>query len=286
MLAVEDGMIQLLDVLLQYGADPNTSSDMKVASETTVYVYPLIRAAALGNLGAVDRLLKARAEVDARGKRPVYTALAEAAAHGHADIVHLLLRREAKADINVALCMASAKGYTAIVKDLLPKADVDAVVGIYSRSDVTMKGKHTALQAASANGHTSTVKELLKEDINVDIVTEGHFGTALHAAVVKGHLKIVDILLSRNADPNVILPGHGSALHTAVLYFKQMEVKSLLEHNANAKLSAECTFPVYRRTCCSKEIVSVPLSVTRGRWLQKLPLLISSRDRSRPYKIY
>ncbi|KAH8680015.1 hypothetical protein BGZ60DRAFT_525207 [Tricladium varicosporioides] len=138
-------------------------------------LYGLLYAAGSGHLGVVQRLLDAKADVNAAdaagyGGR---TALQAAAAGGHLEVVQRLL--DAKADVNAAaryrgrtaLQAAATGGHLEVVQRLLDaKADVNAAAARY--------GGRTALQAAARYG--------------------GH--TALQAAAVGGHLQIVALLKS------------------------------------------------------------------------------------------
>jgi hypothetical protein len=90
-----------------------------------------------------------------RGK----TALHLASAHGHANIVHLLLKHKAncKATSNgewTALHMAAERGYKEVVRELIDyRADVNAA---------TTKGR-TPPHWASFNGHIEVVEILLRQ---------------------------------------------------------------------------------------------------------------------------
>ncbi|KAI1404230.1 ankyrin repeat-containing domain protein [Hypoxylon fuscum] len=152
-----------------------------------------------GHLEIVERLLAAKTDVNAAGYRDP-TALQAAIEGSHLKIAERLLA--AKADVNAtgnyrgrtALQIAAKGGYLEIVeKFLAAKADVNAVGGYTGR---------TALQAAVKGGHLEIVERLLaaKADVNA---TGGYRGrTALQIAAGGGYLEIVEKLLAAKADVN------------------------------------------------------------------------------------
>ncbi|KAI1740288.1 hypothetical protein F4680DRAFT_115030 [Xylaria scruposa] len=189
--SVKDNNLDALNVLLegQYLGSENSG--------------PLVVAARGGYLEIVEKLLAAKADVNAVSAENDWTALQVAAGRGHIDIVECLLT--AQADVNAAaaysngrtaLQAAAEKGHLKIVKRLLAiKADVNAAPAI--------DGGLTALQAAAKGGHLEIVERLLAAKADVNAAAANHNGrSALQAAAEKGHLNIVKLLLAAKADVN------------------------------------------------------------------------------------
>jgi tetratricopeptide (TPR) repeat protein len=120
--------------------------------------FPLIIPTYDENINRIQSLLASGADVNAKDINGV-TALWQAAANGHLDIVKVLL--ESGANVNIqhkslgvtALWMAAREGHTEIVK-LLLAAGADVKAGA--------KDTYTPLEIAKEKGHTEIIK-LLKE---------------------------------------------------------------------------------------------------------------------------
>ncbi|KAL6713035.1 hypothetical protein ACLMJK_009431 [Lecanora helva] len=161
-------------------------------------------AAAHGHLDTVERLLQAKADVNAAAVE-FYgrTALQAAAGGGYLDTVERLL--QAGADINAGaagnngrttLQAAAGGGYLDTVERLLQAgADINAAAA--------GNNGRTTLQAAAGGGHLAVVERLLqaKADIN-DATAIDNGRTALQAAAEGGHLDVVERLLQARADVN------------------------------------------------------------------------------------
>ncbi|KAL8660534.1 MAG: hypothetical protein Q9202_006457 [Teloschistes flavicans] len=163
----------------------------------------LVAAAAGGHLAVVERLLQAKADVNAE---PAYntgrTALQAAAEGGHLAVVDRLL--QAKADVDAkpasyssrtALQAAAEGGHLAVVERLLQaKADVNAKPAQHSG--------RTAFQAAAA-GHLAVLERLLQAKADVNAKPAQDSGrTALQAAAEGGHLVVLERLLQAKANVN------------------------------------------------------------------------------------
>ncbi|KAI9765585.1 MAG: hypothetical protein M1840_007274 [Geoglossum simile] len=198
------GRSQFVDILTGLGKIQNL--DLGIALQV---------AAGGGHLDVVERLLVAKADVNASAADGGFgrTALQAAAGGGHLDVVERLL--VAKADVNAsaadggfgrtALQAAAGGGHLDVVERLLvAKADVNAAALSYD-------GGRTALQAAAGGGHLDVVERLLvaKADVNA-AAANGYVGrTALQAAAGGGHLDVVERLLVAKANVNAAAADYG-----------------------------------------------------------------------------
>ncbi|CRK21321.1 hypothetical protein BN1708_013067 [Verticillium longisporum] len=152
-----------------------------------------------GHLHVVEKLLDAKADVNAVTAHWGETALQAASGGGHLHVVETLLA--AKADVNAAtayrgrtaLQAASEGGHLHVVELLLiAKADVNAAAA-------SAWGR-TALQAASEGGHLHVVERLLAASADVNAAASTRQGkTALEAAVRGGYDQVVSRLIAAGA---------------------------------------------------------------------------------------
>ncbi|KAJ5717688.1 hypothetical protein N7488_003334 [Penicillium malachiteum] len=205
--ASREGCHDLLGVFFRVVANP----DARVSDQT-----PLQAAAGRGHLEVVERLLAAKADVNApAGGSNGRTALQAAASGGHLEVVERLL--VAKANVNTpaggsngrtALQAAASGGHLDVVERLLvAKANVNTPAGFRGR---------TALQAAASGGHLDVVERLLAATADVNAPAGDQYGrTALQAAASGGHLEVVERLLVAKADVNAPAGFDGTALQAA-----------------------------------------------------------------------
>ncbi|KAF8441155.1 ankyrin repeat-containing domain protein [Terfezia claveryi] len=224
-LAVEEGIMTAVQLLLKKGADVNITGGQ--------YGTALIAAICCGHKDILQLLLKKGADVNITGGK-YRTALIAAAYRERKDIVQLLL--EKGADVNItggkygtALIVAAAISHYKsrdIVQLLLKKgADVNITGGEYG----------TALIAAANCGYKDIVQLLLKKGADVNI-TGGEHGTALIAAANRGQKNIVQLLLEKGADVNIPGSKHGPALTAAANSGDKDIVQLLLEKGADINL--------------------------------------------------
>ncbi|KAH6725013.1 ankyrin repeat protein [Leptodontidium sp. MPI-SDFR-AT-0119] len=204
----------------------------------------LLHAAKGGHLEVVERLLDAKADVNAAaatvGEGGSRTALQAAAEGGHLDVVQRLL--DAKADVNAvagwrgrtALQAAAGGGHLEVVQRLLDaKADVNAAAAD--------NDGRTALQAAVGGGHLEVLQRLLDAKADVNAAAANSYGrTALQAAAGGGHLEVVQRLLDAKADVNAAAAyGGGRTALQAAAEGGHLEVlQRLLDAKANVNAAA------------------------------------------------
>jgi len=158
---------------------------------------PLLRATYAEDLAAVEKLLRQGADAKTANRYGA-TALATAAANGHAGIITRLLAAGASANERApggetVLMIAARTGRLEAVKALLERgADVNATE--------PTRGQ-TALMWAAAEGHAGVVEALVRADAHVTTrLATGY--TALLFAVREGRLAAVEALLKAGANVN------------------------------------------------------------------------------------
>ncbi len=185
--ACTNGNIDIVDLLLKYGADPNLGSDDSGNPEV-----PLIIAAARGHAGVVRVLLLAHADpnlVDSKGN----TALISASLAGSANVARELL--DAKADPNhpdpdgnTAVILASQYGRLDMVRCLLA-AGADP--------NLKNKAEMTALLESASEGSATIVSALIAKGADLGATQEGK--SAIDLAKINGNARALTVLRSSNA---------------------------------------------------------------------------------------
>lgn len=116
----------------------------------------------------------------------------EAATHGHADVVGILLEHYNVSDegrLAQYLYAACSYGHVSCVQTFLDKGASPNTVG---------GRRGTGLQVAVLEGHKDVVRLLLARGVNLEIVN-AKFGTPLSAAAEMGHERIFQMLLNAGA---------------------------------------------------------------------------------------
>ena len=238
---------QVLDLLLQAGADPNAQDE----KGSTILTY----AAGKADLEAVDLLLKAGADVK-KGKPLFATCNQSFSPDAYQYMKPALIQSarvaqrliQAGADVNAVmddswtvLWFCSYSGNDEVVKVLLQEKASSTIPNKYGTPpliaaveqghpyvvaafvqaraplDVTDKKGDTALIKAIREGHTEKIVSMLLESgANPNIA--GEYGlTALMYAAGRGHTEIVRMLLEAGADPKITDIGGQDALYHAAL---------------------------------------------------------------------
>lgn len=195
---------------------------------------PLMRAAAVGDRAAVERLLAAGADPDRVVPRQG-TALILAATAGAEEVVAALLEQGADPNLadpagnrwanlpRTALNGAARAGCLACVRHLLERG---------ARVDAAPEGDATPLMAAARYGHLDITRFLVEREADVNARIQGD-GTPLIEAARGGHAAIVELLLERGATPDVAVSGDGNPLIMAAAGGHLEIARTLLDAGAD-----------------------------------------------------
>ncbi|KAM9347715.1 uncharacterized protein ankrd50l [Symphorus nematophorus] len=199
LLAAYEGNDDVVELLLEAGADVDETAGPDGSVSAAAAVTPLLAAAAMGHMKTVSRLLFWGAAVDAidcEGR----TALCLAAARGSVEVVRALLDRgldeNHKDDLGwTPLHAAACEGHRAVCAALTERGSMARV------GEMDIEGRIPLILAAQ-EGHWSTVRLLLDRRSPIDHrAYDGH--SALSAALLEGHAEVAELLMRRGADTDV-----------------------------------------------------------------------------------
>lgn len=190
--AARDGRTDLLQMLIQNGADVNVTNSM---GETALKF-----AVANNNISAVKLLLAAKASIDPRdfnGETPLHAA----AARGNVEMVSLLLKSGAAVDATnnnqaTPLLLAVLGGYTESVRTLLQHKAEPNHSGTVRLPNGNMLNGWQADYLAMYNAKNDILKLLLDAGANAKTNYE------IFDAISKNNSEAVQILLDHGVDPN------------------------------------------------------------------------------------
>ncbi|XP_014674675.1 PREDICTED: tankyrase-1-like [Priapulus caudatus] len=212
--AARNGLIDIVDLLLQHGADVGVANESREGA--------LHFAASYGYAQIVGLLLQFGADANARdvdGRTPLHAAVSE----GFADATHVLLRYGADRCVvddagMTALHLAASLGHLAIAKLLLTPREARPTAA-YCRADDA--GNVPKLE---------TIVKMLARHANSAFVNaaDRKSRTALHFAVWRS-AEFTVFLLQNGADPNSVDGSGCTAFHVACM--------EPLKHNALILLS-------------------------------------------------
>ncbi|CRG91178.1 Delta-latroinsectotoxin-Lt1a [Talaromyces islandicus] len=245
------GNLDILRTLLLFGADPERFVLNRARG------FPLIDAAASGNLEAVYMLLEAGANVNSYAPDHYGTALQAATYHKHLKVARLLI--EQGADVNVtyrtqrqiplhAIGMPEYSPFgIAVERNDISLVQLLIANGAYVGGCVANEVAYShgpgrcPLHNAIENENADLADFLLFSGADINCRNGFRCGdTPLQAAVRRSHLQMVNFLLQRDADVNAA-PATSSGL-TAIQAAAQSGnidiVRVLLENNADVNAPA------------------------------------------------
>ena len=189
LIAVLEGNLVIVQVLLQHGADPNLCDH----NGNT----PLILAAYFGHFDIAKALVEAKADVQARDEEGS-RALCYAAQQDNLDIVKYLVE-QTDSDIH----HQNFKRVTPLMKCVGHFEVFEYLAGLGSDINAVNVNHADALLAALAGDHLNTVTFLLDNGVNVD--QQDYQGvTPLFMACHKQLTYLVKRLLEAGANPNIM----------------------------------------------------------------------------------
>ncbi|VDI51198.1 Hypothetical predicted protein [Mytilus galloprovincialis] len=260
-MACYKGRFDILQILLNYGADTSILCDSLLFGKACMDGYPSILEFLIWNNNTAISL-------------EANTLLVEACIRGHTDIVAVLLDdypQGFQCDFNykLPLCIACHCGHADIVRVLLKYCveivseikydEVEKMLSEYNYyaesfgfsplsiiSNIEQRNKLSCgciydfyskyaklpLQLACYFGHVKTIKVLLENKFDVN-QCNSYGESSMYTACVKGHTNVVELLLGANADLFRCNKFGKSPLFVACENGHTNTVKLLLEHNAD-----------------------------------------------------
>lgn len=238
--AVRTGCSEVIDTLLNHGADPRAPCNQDRLWETTaqqldedtgsdigavVNLLPMPLAATMGNDKIVEKLIKHGA--DMHDSRIAWPPICLAAAAGHDSTVRLLVTYGARVDDKTwveatPLYLAAYEGHASTVKLLLSlgaRRDRNSLFGL------------TALNGAVTGRSYHAVKTLCMHGALVNKSNNTHGCSPLHMAARDGQVEIAKLLLQFGAESSVTNINRRTPLHTAVQYGQLGMARLLLDHD-------------------------------------------------------
>lgn len=217
--AIESGVIEMIDWLLERGADPaDEDALLRAMSQSIDLVQRLLRsfskryAYGKGDYGS-DALSRAVREQNL----PLVQALLQANIVVGGMWYDIYKSRERKTPLAIAI----EGNDQAMVEMLLSKvADLNRIVRYVGEAHGEIRERWTALLVAVSVGNPQMVQLLISRGANLNLAaTRGIDRTPLQMAAEKGHLAVVQLLIEKGAEVNALpaMKGGATALQLAAI---------------------------------------------------------------------
>lgn len=269
MVAAYHGYVELMKLLL--GAFAKVDLRFSGQSVTALFM-------ALKHPEAVKVLLNAKATVNAVAEYDDKTPLHQAAQHGFAETVKLLLAAGAivnkkNGDGWTPLFSAARYGHTDVMKLLL---DAGAEVNVVNMHD------QTPLHVATWSGKADAVKLLLEHHASVNVVDDSGSTPLITAA--QENAEMVKLLLDAKAEVNVKLDKYlTTPLHQAAKNNLLEAAKMLLDAGADVNpKDSEGETPFDYATGGAKELLALSREARRFSLRPTLPQCLITRPLLKP----
>jgi len=179
MIAAKAGFADMVDLLLDFGADIEGKDDL--------WQFPLMSAAARGQLEVVRRLVKRGAALNAGW--PDKTALSEAIVGGHLDLYHWLLAQGAERGPVDAVMVGDLAWLDHYLDATISEDRGVDRVSVYPLPEMAVR-----------RGDVAILRSLLRRGVRLSGPLGNYF--LLAEAARFGHLEIIRLLLDHGADPH------------------------------------------------------------------------------------
>ena len=226
MIATQNSHVQLVEVLIQAGADVNTFNS--VTGDTS-----LIYASDSGQSSCMQKLLEYNAKVNIHGKNGD-TALICAARNGHDKCLQVLI------DTGANLNIQNNNGNTALIAAIHRFQSECVVWLIKAGTDVNLLDNQggAAIVLAARRGQRDFVKKLITAGANLNHFDKHLQITALMTAACLGHVKCMNLLVQSGADLNIPdVSGRTALMKTAELVSSETCFSSLLNAGAEIQMA-------------------------------------------------
>ena len=201
-LASKNGSAEMVELLVTGGADPNHAS----ATGTTA----LMGAAMSGSVGAVNVLLDAAADINARETHHGQTPLMFAAWENRPRVIRVLIGRGAHAELASNVLVLNE-----------PRFDDEGNPrrrrkGREQSGGNSAMGGMTALLFAAREGHLASVEALVESGADVNHVAGADASSPMVIAIANGHYTVAKYLLDHGAHANTANIDGVTPLYTTV----------------------------------------------------------------------
>jgi len=274
-LAVVNGFVEIVDMMISSGVDINTKEsvlidelliDESIGHEDLIKNMILsgksgltaLHVATIASQVEVIKMLIAKGcDVTAKNDDHL-TAFHFAAIKGNEEIVRLLakhsvLKAKAKGG-STALHLAALQGHAEVVSYLI---EIGAEV-----NDKAVDG-FTPLHYAVLLGHTEVVDRLITKEADVNAKTNDNF-TALHIAAEHGRTEIASRLIDKETDVNAKSKDNITALYLAVLKGNIEIVKLLISKKAHVKAKAQNDYTALHVAAANGHIDIIDILIDKG----------------------